>query len=91
MIGFLRLMIFGLVGLTIAYWLMLIYMRSLRREDLENEWDEVSGEGLPPRDTYIDEGMSGYEHSLRRKLVWLVVIVPICLFGVLLYFMNFNS
>ena len=45
----------------------------------------------PLQEAFVEEGMTDYEHSLKRKLVWLVVIVPICLFGVLLYFMNFNS
>lgn len=91
MIGFLRLAIFAIIGLGGAYFLMSIYMRSLRREALEKEWDATAGEGLPPRETFIDEGMAAYERSLRAKLIWLVVIVPLVLFGLVLYLMNFTK
>ena len=93
MIGFARLMIVGLIGLTLAYWLMLIYMRSLRREALEKDWDKAVAEGQQPgpREAFVEDGLAAYEGSLRRKLIWLEVIVPICLFGILLYVMNFSS
>lgn len=91
MIGFLRLAIFAAIGLGAAYFLMSIYMRSLHREALEKEWDARAGEGLPPRETFIEEGMATYEGSLRAKLIWLVVIVPLVLFGLVLYLMNFTK
>lgn len=93
MIGFLRLVVFGALGLGIAYWLMLVYMRSLKREALEKEWAEAEAEGqeIGPRERFVGDGLAAYEGSLRRKLIWLVVIVPICVFGLLLYVMNFSS
>ena len=35
----LRLSVFGLVALTVFYWIMRIYLRSVHREQLENDWD----------------------------------------------------
>ena len=37
--GFIRLVIFGFVGLSVIYVLLSIYSRSIRREKLENEWE----------------------------------------------------
>ena len=91
MIGFLRLAVLAAIGLSAAYWLMATYMRSLRREALEKEWDAVAGAGLPPRETHVETGLAAYETSLRRKLIWLVVVVPLVLFGLVLYLMNFTK
>lgn len=91
MIGFLRLAIFGAVGAAVAYWVLLIYSRSLRREALEKEWDADPPEGATPegRDLFIEEGMADYEHSLRRKLIWLVLVLPAVVVGLLIYLVNY--
>lgn len=39
MVALLRLSVFGLVALTVFYWIMRIYLRSVHREQLENDWD----------------------------------------------------
>ncbi|MFT3690161.1 hypothetical protein [Paenirhodobacter sp.] len=86
MIGFARLFVFGLVALTLLYWLVRIYGRSLRREELEKRWDAVRGADLGPRETYIETGLAAYEKSLRRKLIWLVYIVPVtAMIGVIIW------
>ena len=91
MIGFLRLAIFGAVGAAVAYWVLLIYSRSLRREALEKEWDADPPEGATSegRDLFIEEGMADYEHSLRRKLIWLVLVLPAVVVGLLIYLVNY--
>ena len=38
--GWLRLLFFGLIGLTITYFLVSVYSRSVRRERLEKRFDE---------------------------------------------------
>lgn len=90
MIGFARLIILGLVALTVLYWVVRIYGRSLRREELEKRWDGARGEGLGPRDVFVAEGMAAYEKSLRRKLVWLVYILPITAMVVVIVLMNYQ-
>lgn len=91
MIGFLRLMAFWAVFSAIAYWVLLIYSRSLRREALEKEWD-----ANPPvdsitegRDAFIEQGMADYEGSLRRKLLWGVIVLPFFAIAVLIYLVNY--
>ncbi|TMV15626.1 hypothetical protein [Arenibacterium halophilum] len=76
-----RLIFFGFIGLTIVYFLVSIYSRSVRREKLEKAWAEEHPESdnVPARDAYVAEGMEQYEKSLRHKLILLVYVVPVAL------------
>jgi len=79
------------IGSTIVYVLVSIYSRSVRRERLENEWDtDPAREGLPrdERDAYIEAGIEAYRHSLRKRLIWLVYIVPLVAISVIVYVVN---
>tara|TARA_R110002096_G_scaffold47539_19_gene126767 strand:- start:627 stop:893 length:267 start_codon:yes stop_codon:yes gene_type:complete len=87
MIGVVRLVVFGFIGLTILYFLMSVYSRSLRREELEKLWDAAEGPG--ERQDFIDEGMNTYEKSLRKKLIWLVYVIPTLAVIAAIYLLNF--
>ncbi len=82
-----RLAVFGLIVLAVAYVLVSIYSRSVRREKLEKKWDNEIKTG--DRDAYIAQGMRDYDTGFRKKLIILVVIVPILIVGGLLYAVNF--
>jgi len=84
--GFIRLAVFGLLFLAIVYVLIAIYSRSIRREKLEDEWDEDIKEG--DRDAFVENGLKDYEGSLRKKLILLVFIVPICVVTGLFFAVN---
>ena len=90
MSALLRVAVFGVIGLSIAYLLLSIYSRSVRREDLEKTWAADHPDGGDPdvRDAYIELGMKDYESSLRKKLILLVYVVPTIAVLVLLYLMN---
>lgn len=88
MIAILRLVFFGFIGLTVVYWLVAIYSRSVRRERLEKEFDAGDVEGV--RDDYIKAGLDEYEHGLRRKLIVLVYIIPAAIVAVTVYFVNYQ-
>jgi hypothetical protein len=88
MAGFARLIFLGLFALTLIYWLVRVYARSLRREALEKDWDAARGQGLGARDDYVSAGLAEYEKSLRRKLLWFVYILPITVLIVLIFFVN---
>lgn len=88
MIGILRSAFFGFIGLTAIYVLVAIYSRSVRREKLEKKFDAGGIEG--DRDTYIAEGMQAYEHGLKRRLLWLVYIIPTVVVVVTVYFVNYQ-
>jgi len=88
MIGILRSAFFGFIGLTVIYVLVATYSRSVRREKLEKKFDAGGIEG--DRDTYIAEGMQAYEHGLKRRLLWLVYIIPTVVVVVTVYFVNYQ-
>lgn len=88
MIGILRSAFFGFIGLTVIYVLVAIYSRSVRREKLEKKFDAGGIEG--DRDTYIADGMQAYEHGLKRRLLWLVYIIPTVVVVVTVYFVNYQ-
>lgn len=79
--GFVRLVIFGLIAMTAAYFLIAVYSRSVRREKLEKQWDaEHEGGGdRQARDAYVEKGMAEYHASLRPKLILLVYVIPVVL------------
>lgn len=92
MLPLIRLAVFGLIGLTILYVVISLYSRSLRREWLEDRAAEKIAEGTlddAGRNAFIETGMRDYEHSLRRKLILGVFVVPVIVVAGLVYVMNF--
>jgi hypothetical protein len=85
-LGWLRLAFFGFIGLTILYFLVSVYSRSVRRERLEKEFDAGGVEG--DRTAYIEEGMQKYERGLKKRLIWLVYILPTLAFIATIYYVN---
>lgn len=80
-----------LIGSTIAYVLLSVYSRSVERERLEKEWDtDPAREGVPAadREAHLEAGMEAYRQSLRRRLIWLVYIVPLVAISVIVYVVN---
>lgn len=88
MIALVRLAVFGFIALSVIYFLVRIYARSIQRERLEKKFDAG---GIPgPREVYIREGMQVYERSLRRRLLWLVYIVPMAVMAGTIYLVNYH-
>ncbi|WP_294614331.1 hypothetical protein [uncultured Roseovarius sp.] len=87
MLALLRLVVFGFIVLTVIYVGISLYSRSVRRRKLLEDWRDTGRPG--DKDTYIETGMAQYEHSLRRRLIWLVYIVPITVIALIIYTMNF--
>ncbi|MFZ1468660.1 MAG: hypothetical protein WAT09_06730 [Paracoccaceae bacterium] len=85
-LGWLRLGVVTLIGLTVIYVVVGIYSRSVRREKLEKRWvaEEMQGD----RDLWIEGGMRAYEAGLKRKLLWLIYIIPMVVFVVIISFVN---
>ena len=88
MIGFLRMAVFAFIGLSVVYLVLRIYARSLRREALEREFDAGGIAGT--REHYVAAGLARYEGSLRRRLLWLVYIIPMVLMAVTIYLVNYH-
>ncbi|MFC3181322.1 hypothetical protein [Cypionkella sinensis] len=88
MIGILRAAVLGFVLLSVVYWLVSVYSRSVRREKLEKKFDAGGIEG--DREAYIEAGMQAYNKSLRRRLIWLVYIIPAVGVSATVYFVNYQ-
>ena len=91
--GWLRLAFVLYVALTIIYFLTSIYSRSVRREKLEKEWDtDPAREGVPQdeRRAFIEAGMQAYGKGLKKRLLWLIYIIPTIGFLVTIYFVNWH-
>ena len=88
MIAIIRLAFFGFIGLSVVYWLVSVYSRSVRRERLEQEFDAGGVAGV--RDDYIKAGMDHYQHGLRRKLIVLVYVIPAVVAVLTIYFVNYQ-
>lgn len=79
-LGWLRLAFFGFIGLTVVYFLVGIYARSVRREALEKAWDsDPANEGALPSDraAFVEKGMGDYEKGLKKRLLLLIYVVPV--------------
>ena len=93
MIGILRILVFAFIGLSVVSVLVSIYSRSVRREKLEKSWDtDPAREGAAKvaRDAYIADGMQAYEKGLRKKLIWLVYVLPAVAMAMIIYFVNWD-
>lgn len=86
MLAMFEALVLGFVVLTVIYVLVSIYSRSVRRENLEKEFD--SGDRTGDREAFIAQGMRAYAHSLRRKLIWLVYVIPTVAVVVIVFMVN---
>ncbi|WP_116133085.1 hypothetical protein [Tropicimonas sp. IMCC34043] len=83
-----KLLLILFVAMTGVYIGLSIHSRRLRRDKLEREWDEEIRHG--DRARFIDEGMEAYHHSLRRKLILGVYVIPFVLIGGIIYLTNYH-
>lgn len=90
MIAIVRLMVFAFIVLSVVYLLLTAYFRSVRRENLEKEWDAdpPAGQGASERDIHIESQLRIYATSLRKRLIWLVFVVPMIIFAGIVYYVN---
>ena len=86
---FVRLIVFGFLFLSIIYLCLSWYSRSVRREKLENQWDDEKPEGVS-RDDFVANGIAKYNAGLRPKLLALVYVVPTVVVAVIVYLTNSN-
>jgi hypothetical protein len=86
--GWIRLLVMALIGLTIVYFVVGIYSRSVRREKLEQRFDAGGIEG--DRAVWIEEGMKAYDRGLKKRLLWLIYIVPLTAMVVTAYLVNLH-
>jgi len=75
MLGFARVALMMLVGLTVVYVCLFFYWRSGVRMRLEEDWIM---EGRPgDRDDWVDERLAPVARRIRTWLVFLVYVLPL--------------
>ena len=76
---------------ALFYVLLSLYIRSLRREKLEGDWDrrhpDRAGPG-PERREFVRRAMVGFERTLKARLVGLVLVIPTIAIMVIIYYVN---
>lgn len=87
---FVRIALLWLVAVAATHWILRIYLRSLKREALENAWDRGEAGAGQTRDAYVEAGMADYDRSLLFKLLMIVYVLPLIVIGVIIYFVNFT-
>lgn len=93
MIAFLRLIGMVLAIELIFYGLISVYMRSLRREELEKEWDRRHPEragASAERAEFVRRSMVGFRKSLRGRLALLVLVLPVVAIVAIIVIVNYN-
>jgi len=88
MVALARLLIFGGIALGLLYIGLSWYFRASHRAKMERDWEAAGRPGN--RAAYVEAGMAQYERSLRRKLLWLVFILPVSAVILIIWFTNFN-
>jgi hypothetical protein len=90
--GFIKLVVFGFIGLSIIYLSISVYSRSVRKERLEKRFDSEHPDGgeAGARDAFITDGMNAYNSSIRPKLIGLVYVVPTVAIAIIAYTINTN-
>ncbi|MEQ8366949.1 MAG: hypothetical protein RIB61_09600 [Roseicyclus sp.] len=85
-LGFGRMVLLLLVGLTVVYVCMFFYLRSGAKMRLEEDWVM---EGRPgDRDAWIDERLHPVARRIRTWLVVLVYVLPLLGLSVFVYVTN---
>jgi hypothetical protein len=88
MFAFLRLVLLLLIILTLIYGGVSLYSRERRRAKLKQHWAVKGLTG--DRQSFIQRGLKQYDHSLRRRLILLVYILPLSAIALVIYVVNFS-
>lgn len=84
--AFVRILGMALIALTVVYVSLWFYFRATKRERLEAQWDEKQAPGN--RESFVKAELTDYETSLKRKMIWGVYVIPMCLLSLLIYVTN---
>ena len=91
--GLIRLVALVLVVEALFYALISVYVRSLRREALEEAWADRHPDrpgDSPERRRFVRRSMTGFRRSLKARLVGLVFVLPTLAVIVIAWFVNYD-
>lgn len=84
--GLIRVFALLFVALLLLYLVLRVALSFRERERLGREWDQSNLGGT--REDHVRAGMDLYVRSLRRRLLWGIIVVPMAGLAVLLYVLN---
>ncbi len=84
--GFIRVVLIFFVLLVALHLVLRLALRLRERRRLGREWE--AGDRLVARDIFVQTGMDDYDHSLRKRLLWLTVVLPMAGLILVLYLVN---
>ena len=87
--GLVRLVVFGFIALGVIYLSISLYSRSVRREKLEDEYDETTIANMS-RAEFVEKGVISYNNSFRPKLIALIFVIPPIIVASIVYITNAN-
>ena len=93
MLALFRLIVLVLLLEAMFYLLLRIYIRSLRREKLEEIWAERHPDAprdSPSRAEFVRKAMVGFDKTLKSRLLWLVFIIPTLAIMGIVYWVNWQ-
>lgn len=93
MAAFIRLILFLLIIEAVFYLLLRVYIRSLRRERLEETWDTrhpVMPGNTPARREFVRRSMTGFDRTMRSRLLLLVFVLPNLAIMGIIYWVNWQ-
>ncbi|MTE00930.1 hypothetical protein GIY56_11555 [Paracoccus sp. YIM 132242] len=93
MAAFIRLILFLLIAETLFYLLLRVYLRSLRTERLEEIWDTrhpAQAGNTPARRAFVRRSMTGFDKTLRSRLLLLVFVLPNLAVMGIIYWINWQ-
>lgn len=84
--GFLRVLLGFLLVLVAIHLALRLWLRLRERRRLAEEWE--AGPQAGDREAFMERGMADYDRSLRKRLLWLTIVLPMAGLGLLLYLLN---
>ena len=92
MMALIRLVALIIVIEALFYVLLSIYIRSLRREALEKEWDNRHTQkagASPERREFVRRAMVAFSKTLRARLIAWVMVLPVVAIVTIIFFVNY--
>lgn len=84
--GFIRVVLIFFVLLVALHLVLRLALRLRERRRLAREWE--AGDRLVTREIFVQTGMDDYDRSLRKRLLWLTVVLPMAGLILVLYLVN---
>ena len=84
--GFIRVVLIFFVLLVALHLVLRLALRLRERRRLGQEWE--AGDRLVTREIFVQTGMDDYDRSLRKRLLWLTVVLPMAGLILVLYLVN---